>query len=184
MLSQRKSTKSIPTQTENKTYKLWWYIHQDLTLTVDLAVEQPIFIVKVCVFDHRQVMFSLSSPGMGTDLKEKLWNIGDLGAWPPPPNCRKFPPQQMIYAIWGYPEVTFYVENKLFRPHRNQLEAPYWWPAEKQQLQTTAHLTPMRTPLSSHLNESYNQSGSPQAVSQLNILLHQFQTQAKTVISQ
>ena len=44
--------------------------------------------------------------GMGTAWKEKLWKLGGSGGMLP---HIFFPQKIKICAIWGYPEVIFYV---------------------------------------------------------------------------
>ena len=85
--------------------------------------------------------------GMGTDLNEKLWNLGQgvLGHAPP----KKISPQKIkIYAIWGYPEV-FYMEIKWTflsaRPLTGTTSMTTRWKPPRL-------VTPVCTPLLLHLN--------------------------------
>ena len=75
---------------------------------------------------------------------------------------RKCPHQKIkTYAIWGFPEIIC-MESKLFHSHCHGLEPPHWQPGECCQSHVSRlkmidhhpkhHLTPVCTPLSSHLN--------------------------------
>ena len=106
-----------------------------------------------------------SMAGMGTDLKEKLWNLGGGGGGgggsrgvPDPPSPRKFPHQKIkIYAIRGH----FY-GNQFSNIHTttnwNHLSDDH---VKAPTLQMTDrhpkhHLTPVRTPLRPRTGKSWN----------------------------